>query len=139
MTRNSLNYGVNLAAGVCMIGMLYTGLILAYVLPHGSGQATLLGVRRHEWGDIHFWLSVGLIALMVVHLALHWAWVCATTSNLLKLGHADGRSSRHRLVSGIVVLALLATSSVALVIGGKSMVESPRKASNAVHMDAPGR
>jgi hypothetical protein len=139
MTRNTVNYWINLTAGLCMVGMLYTGLILAFVLPPGSGQATLWGVRRHDWGDVHFWLSVGLVALMVVHLALHWAWVCATTSKLLGIGHVDGRAARRRLVSGVVVLVLLASSSAALVFGGRTMVESPRKVSHAVHTNAPGR
>jgi hypothetical protein len=30
---------------------------------------------RHEWGDIHFYLAVGFVALMVVHIILHWGWI----------------------------------------------------------------
>jgi hypothetical protein len=37
-----------------------TGLLLAYRLPHGAGNASrvvFLGYGRHEWGDIHTWLA----------------------------------------------------------------------------------
>jgi hypothetical protein len=33
---------------------------------------------RHSWGDIHFYLSLGILVLMLVHIALHWRWVKGT-------------------------------------------------------------
>ena len=32
-------------------------------------------MTRHEWGDIHFYLSVLFIALIMVHIILHWNWI----------------------------------------------------------------
>jgi hypothetical protein len=55
-----------------------TGLLLAYRLPHGPGNAgrvIFLGYGRHEWGDIHTWLAYFGIFLVVVHLALNWQWL----------------------------------------------------------------
>jgi hypothetical protein len=52
-----------------------TGLLLAYRLPHGEGQAgrmLFLGYGRHEWGEIHTWLAYVAIFLAVVHLLLNW-------------------------------------------------------------------
>jgi hypothetical protein len=54
-----------------------TGLLLAFRLPPGSrgGQGlTAAGLSRHEWGDIHTWLSYAFLALILLHLALHWRW-----------------------------------------------------------------
>jgi len=55
--------------------------VVRYVLPPGSGGRggggrRVWGLSRHEWGDIHFYLAVAAVLLLVVHLALHWAWVC---------------------------------------------------------------
>jgi hypothetical protein len=57
--------------------MAGTGLLLAFRLPPGSrgGRGlTALGMSRHEWGDIHTWLSYGFLALVLIHMALHWRW-----------------------------------------------------------------
>ena len=69
-----------------MLALLVTGVILKYGLPPGSGRGhgwgrhhggprELLGLRRHEWGDVHFWIAVSLVAVLLLHLALHWGWI----------------------------------------------------------------
>jgi len=55
-----------------------TGFLLAFRLPPGSrgGQGlSVLGLGRHDWGDVHTWLSYAFLALMAAHLALHWRWL----------------------------------------------------------------
>jgi len=57
--------------------MAGTGLLLAFRLPPGSQGGRGLsawGLSRHEWGDLHTWLSYGFLALILTHLALHWRW-----------------------------------------------------------------
>lgn len=52
-----------------------TGLLLAFRMPPGSGgRVSALGLTRHEWGDWHTWLSYAFLALIAVHLAMHWRW-----------------------------------------------------------------
>jgi hypothetical protein len=85
MRKLTVNFVVDLAACVAMILLAATGLIIRYVLPAGSGgrgggsQLLLWGFGRHDWGALHFWLSVALGVLIVLHIVLHWSWVCATT------------------------------------------------------------
>jgi len=62
--------------GFC--SMIATGLLLAFRLPPGSrgGRGlAVLGWGRHDWGDLHLWLAYGVIALVIAHLVLNWAWV----------------------------------------------------------------
>jgi len=57
--------------------MAGTGLLLAFRLPPGSrgGQGlSALGMTRHDWGDVHTWLSYAFLALILIHLLLHWRW-----------------------------------------------------------------
>jgi len=65
---------------VVFLGLIDTGLLLEFVLPPGAGQgrALLLGISRHDWGTIHFWLSVATVVLVVVHVVLHWNWIYTT-------------------------------------------------------------
>lgn len=54
-----------------------TGLLLAFRLPPGSrGGRSLsaLGWGRHDWGDLHTWISYAFLALILLHMALHWRW-----------------------------------------------------------------
>lgn len=51
-----------------------SGLLLVFRLPCGK-TANLLGLSRHEWGDLHFYIALGVLALMLVHLVLNRAWL----------------------------------------------------------------
>lgn len=35
-------------------------------------------MSRHEWGEIHFYLSLGFLAILIFHLFLHWGWIRVT-------------------------------------------------------------
>lgn len=62
--------------GICL--MLSTGFILRYRLPPGSRGGRGLeiwGWTRHDWGDLHTWLAYTVIALVILHLVLHWRWL----------------------------------------------------------------
>jgi hypothetical protein len=94
LRRSTLNFLVDLLALLAIFVMMATGLVIRFVLPpgtgggHGEGGLLLWGLGRHDWGDVHFWTSVVLGALLVVHVALHWSWVCAMVYRLL--GGAEG-------------------------------------------------
>ncbi len=69
---------LNLGLWLTFCAMTGTGLLLAFRLPPGSrgGQGLFaLGMNRHDWGDIHTWLSYGFMALVILHLAVHWRWL----------------------------------------------------------------
>lgn len=91
MNRTVFNFWVDLLSFVVFILMVFTGLIIYYVLPPcgnctGQGctvEALLWGMDRHFFGKIHFYLSLGMIILMIEHLVLHWTWVCSMCSRVL--------------------------------------------------------
>jgi hypothetical protein len=69
---------LNLLLWLSFCAMAGTGLLLAFRMPPGSrGGRGLeaLGLERHEWGDLHTWISYVFIATIVIHLALHWRWL----------------------------------------------------------------
>ena len=55
-------------------------LLIAYTLAYSLG---FTGIATHEW------LGIGLGAVLLVHLTLHWDWVTRTTSRLLHRGGRD--------------------------------------------------
>jgi len=76
--RTILPRVLNLLLWLSFCAMSGTGLLLAFRLLPGSqgGRGlTALGWDRHEWGDLHTWISYVFIAAILVHLALHWRWL----------------------------------------------------------------
>jgi hypothetical protein len=68
---------LNLTLYLCACLMISTGLILAFRLPPGSGGRgmTVAGLRRHDWGSIHEIIAYAFIALILIHLIVHWNWL----------------------------------------------------------------
>jgi hypothetical protein len=97
-----------------------TGLFLRFVLPPRSGGLALWGWTRHEWGDVHFWSVVMLGVLVVVHVALHWAWVCAVISRLL--GRRASTVGR-RNWNGVAFLVSLIVGTWLLILAARGHVE----------------
>lgn len=76
MNRTLLNIIIDLIAAVLFLGMIATGYLLRFPLPPGSNKSLVLwGLGRHQWGDVHFWISLALLATMTMHLLLHWNWI----------------------------------------------------------------
>ena len=69
---------LNLLLYLGFCALIGTGLLMAFRLVPGSrgGQGLeLLGWNRHQWGDLHTWISYGLIALIALHLVINRAWL----------------------------------------------------------------
>jgi len=82
MKKNSLKYliDVGLFIDICSIAVI--GVLLAFVIPEGKkgyGAKYFLGLHRHEWGDIHLFLSILLLAFLVLHLRFNWTWIVQAT------------------------------------------------------------
>ncbi len=75
MRRITVNFIVNLASFLVLVVLSSSGLIIALPHEHGAGGKKILGLGRGQWGDIHLWLSIAFVVLMLVHLVLHWDWV----------------------------------------------------------------
>jgi hypothetical protein len=102
LTFNSLTI-----AAALMIGMLATGYILRFPLPPGSNKTfTLWGLTRHQWGDIHFWISLGLLGVILLHVCLHWQWIAISVKRRLSRTKAAAGST---LATGLMTFLALVT------------------------------
>lgn len=80
------NFWVDIVTGIVFAAMVGTGILEKWILPPGSrgGRGYLwLGEGRHFYADIHFWLGITLLALVIVHIWLHWDWVLRTWARLV--------------------------------------------------------
>lgn len=86
-------FWTDLTAATLFASLLATGVIIKWVLPHGGPQnrgagrdGALLGLSRHEWGDIHFWIALAMAVAISVHLLSHFGWIWTALPRYL-LGH----------------------------------------------------
>ena len=88
---------------VALMLMLSTGVFLKVTLPPRSGGDEVWGLSRHEWGDIHFSLSVIFLLFMSAHLVAHAKFIKSVI-----IGKAP-TEKYYRIVAGIIgVIALIA-------------------------------
>ncbi|NLI83053.1 MAG: DUF4405 domain-containing protein [Deltaproteobacteria bacterium] len=82
MKRNDWKFVIDALLFVDLCSIAAIGLLLAFVIPFGGGTAVpkyFLGLHRHDWGDIHLYLSLFLLVLLILHIWLNWSWVVGTT------------------------------------------------------------
>lgn len=94
--RGSVIFWTDVASFVLLMGVGVTGGLLKWVLPHGgegrgrgaggAGAAVWMGMSRHEWGAAHFYLSVGMLAAVAIHLVSHFGWVRVSVPKFLGFG-----------------------------------------------------
>ncbi|MCG6941667.1 MAG: DUF4405 domain-containing protein [Thiohalocapsa sp.] len=123
MNRQRLNFLVDAVAFTAFAFLTTTGVLSRYVLPPGSGRyATLWGLNRHGWGDIHFWVAVVLLGVLALHVALHWKWILYAVQG--KRSNASGA----RLALGVVGLVGLVGLAAAPLLAPVEQAGTPRQA-----------
>ncbi len=114
MKRNTMNYWIDLFTFIVLFEKIWTGLLGHYVLPPGQGRGHYLelwGLNRHEYGVIHFYLAIAMIVLVVIHVWLHWSWICKTLVGLLQIKRPNpSRYSLYAIISLLIAILLTIAS-----------------------------
>jgi hypothetical protein len=84
MGKHGLKYLVDslLFIDVCAVAVI--GLIMGFVVPGRQGvggEKYFLWLHRHDWGDIHLYLSLIMLGLLVLHLFLNWTWISSSSKS----------------------------------------------------------
>ncbi len=129
MARASVQLAVDSLALVACTFVATTGLVLQTALPPGSGRldaglperqiVLLWGLSRHEWGRIHLWAAYALLAILVLHLALHWKWLVAMVTR-----KRENKSSGTRFALGCLGLVGLLLAFTPLLGAPRSVARS---------------
>ena len=108
MQRTLVNLIIDALAALLLLGMIATGYLLHFPLPPGTNKSlSLWGLSRHQWGEVHFWISIGLLIVLLVHLVLHWQWIVTVVQKRL---HLPKSMSRSHLVGGLITVAIIAAT-----------------------------
>ncbi|MFA5761370.1 MAG: DUF4405 domain-containing protein [Dehalococcoidales bacterium] len=65
-----------------------SGIIIWLIIPRGTGDyeemiagigRTFWGLQRNEWSDLHAWAAIAIVAIIVIHIIVHWRWIIYMT------------------------------------------------------------
>ena len=108
MKRTRLNFIIDIIAFIGFVVLITTGVLMRYILPPGSGHySTIWSLDRHDWGGIHFWISIIFLLILTLHLVLHWRWIANVVAGRPREG------SGYRAGLGIVGLIAVVALAVA--------------------------
>jgi hypothetical protein len=108
MSKGKWNFIIDAIMFVLMAAIAGLGLLIKYVLLPGSERwikygrsvdLTFWGLDRHDWGRIHLILALVLVALLALHIILHWKLTIRLFQNLIK-----GKKSR---IIGTIFLVII--------------------------------
>lgn len=136
MQKNTLNFIVDLLAAILMIPIAATGVLLWLVMPPGSRGGhglTLWGWDRHQFGDLHLYLALTLVALVLLHVALHWTWVWMTVASFFKPRVNRPPATRKNIVGLIAMLLSVGLVVAFLLVADANITRGPDDDHGAEH------
>jgi len=111
MKRTLLNIAIDALAALVMLGMIATGIIIRFTLPPGSGRVLgVWGLTRHQWGDLHFWMALAAVAIVVLHLAMHWTWVVSVVRRWIAGTNEGLPSTRLRTLAAVATILIICST-----------------------------
>jgi hypothetical protein len=88
MKKTDWQYLVDTLLFLCVVGIVFIGFLMGFVLPKGPAALEsakyFLGLHRHQWGNIHFYLSIAFTTLVIIHLIFSWKWIKSKSRQIFK-------------------------------------------------------
>jgi len=92
MEKSKLNLIIDGLLLLCIAAIVGIGLLIKYVLVAGylrweiygrNVEMFFWGLDRHQWGTIHLVIGIVFLALLVLHVVLHWPMIICVYSKLI--------------------------------------------------------
>jgi hypothetical protein len=94
VSRTIINFWLNVVLLVVFVSLLWVSVVLRFVFPMGAeaGQCSLWGLTHQAWLDLQFGFHTALALGILLHVMLHWNWVCGVIST--RILRFNGRGKR---------------------------------------------
>lgn len=90
MTKAGKYWFLAIIMGLLGAAEAVTGFVLWFGFPDGgsgAGRAVggirnleVWGVAKYSWIDVHDWVALALVAVVLLHVVLHWKWIMRVAS-----------------------------------------------------------
>ncbi|MFC1758020.1 DUF4405 domain-containing protein [Planctomycetota bacterium] len=125
-----INFWLDFILLLGFMALIWVSVIVRFVFPPAGSAAgySLWGLGLREWMDVQFGILGAFFFGIVLHLMLHWTWVCGVIGGRL-LRHRDGSKrvmdDGQRTILGVgLMIVLLNIMGIGIAIA-KLAVQSP--------------
>ncbi|MBX3411248.1 MAG: DUF4405 domain-containing protein [Pirellulales bacterium] len=128
MSRTVLNFLVDLALLLITTTLLWTAVVVHFVFPPGTDAAgwTLWGLGYDDWTTLQFSLLCVVALTILLHVMLHWSWVCGVViTRILKRKKAGGTDDGSQTIYGVATLIVLLNVIGGMVALASLMIRPP--------------
>lgn len=123
-SRTGVNFFVDLGLLVEFVALAWLGVVLRFVFPPGTsaGGWQLWGFGYDDWANLQFGLLSAMALTIVLHVMLHWSWVCGVIANRLSrwtgepVRPDDGVRTLYGVATLIAILNLIGALTAAAVL-----------------------
>jgi hypothetical protein len=88
MKKSDWQYLVDTLLFLSIVGIALIGFLMGLIIPKGptAPESTkyFLGLHRHQWSNIHFYLSIAFVVFVTIHILLSWKWIKNKSRQLFK-------------------------------------------------------
>lgn len=115
MKKSTVNFIINAILFLCMAAITGIGFLIKYVLIPGSErwekygrnvELSVWGMDRHEWAYIHLIIGFVILALVLLHIVLHWNMVMSVYNRLFKKKAIYSVLSIAFIAVGIIIMVV---------------------------------
>ena len=131
ISRTIVNFWLDCFLLLQFVTLCWSGVVQQFVFPSGQRSSgwELWGWSYTQWGDFHFGVLATLACSVLLHLILHWSWVCGVVrshtvgKDRTLAGHADSANTIWGVGLLIVIVNLLGVAIAAAALS----IQSPIK------------
>jgi hypothetical protein len=94
LSRTTINFLLDVSLLLVFLTIVWTSVVLRFVFPVGTSAAgwTLWGRSFDDWSAFQFALLCVFTLGVLIHLMLHWSWVCGVIAS--RISRWRGRTIR---------------------------------------------
>jgi hypothetical protein len=102
-----------------------------------GGRNPYYGIRilfeRHTWDDIHTWTGVLMIAILLIHIPMHWYWVVNMTRRTLRELFSRDRNLNSRSRFNVFINFMVGITFILTALSGVYLLFVPGGPGSAVY------
>ena len=115
MSRTAVNFLLDCLLLLFFLALIWVTFVLRVAFPHATAASGYLlwGLSYDAWAGVQFALFLVLLGAILLHLMLHWSWVCGVIANRVsrlrgeKTRIDDGSQTIYGVAALIVVINIL--------------------------------
>lgn len=128
MSWTNLNFILDSALLVVFTGLVWSSAVVRFVFPSANESKgwQLWGLGLNEWMNIQFAI-LSLLALgVLVHVMLHWSWVCGVVTSRLSRGKRGKLDEGVQTIYGVGLLIVILNILGLAIAAAAVAIQMPR-------------